>query len=207
MKKTITNTTELSKALENPFSKKEEELIDLFFKKKVMHVVDKKIIYPKLEDIKKKIKEYDAEIETINSEHNFWRKNKNKVVREKNFHPIAIYFKKNFWRHKIKEITNKEYKQDVKDAKLNDRILLDPEYHNLFETFLVNPDYRKKLKETINNSIVYKYNQIGDYSAKKKDFKIKASTMKIEQIKTKILEIEHKKEVFVKIYEIIKKYS
>jgi hypothetical protein len=118
-----------------------------------------------------------------------------------------MFLKKNYWRHKIKEITNKEYKQDVLDSRLTDKVLLDPEYSNLFETFLVNPDYRKKLKETINTSIVYKNNSIGGYSEKKKEFKIKTSEMKIDQLRKQLKESQFKKEMYDKIIEILKKYS
>lgn len=206
-KKTITNTKELIDTLKIDLSEKEILKTEMFFKKKVMHFTGSKIVYPKIEEIKRKIKEIDLEKEKVILEYSYWNKNKNKLVRNKTMHPFTMYFKKNFWRHKIKEITNKEYKQDVKDAKLNDQILLDPEYHNLFETFLINPDYRKKLKETINNSIVYRYNQIGDYSKKKQEFKIKTSSMKIDQIKQKLDLLEKKKEVFLTIYKIIKKYN
>jgi hypothetical protein len=204
-KKTITNTKELIEALNINLSENEILQTDNFFKKKVMHFSENKIVYPKIEEIKRKIKEINLEIEKVLLKYNYWNKNKNKLVRNKTLSPFTIYFKKNFWRHKLKEITNKEYKQDVKDTKLNDQILLDPEYHNLFETFLVNPDYRKKLKETINTSIVYRYNQIGDYSKKKKEFKIKTSNMKIDQIKQNLDQLKKKKEIFLTIYKIIKK--
>jgi len=207
MKKTITDGKDLIIALDLKISDKEEEQINTFLKNKVMHVRDKKITYPKYEDVKKKEIELERQINQIEKELNYWKNSKSKVQRNQRMMPINMYFKKNFWRHKIKELTNKEYKQDVIDSKLTDKVLLDPEYKTLFETFLVNPDYREKLKETINNSIVYKHSQIGEYSERKKVFKIKTADLKIEQLKKNLIELNIKKDVFSKIIEIIKKHN
>jgi len=207
MKKTITDGKDLIIALDLKISDKEEEQINTFLKNKVMHVIDKKITYPKYEDVKKKETELAKQIDHIEKELNYWKNSKSKVQRNQRMMPINMYFKKNFWRHKIKELTNKEYKQDVIDSKLTDKVLLDPEYKTLFETFLVNPDYREKLKETINNSIVYKHSQIGEYSERKKVFKIKTADLKIEQLKKNLIELNIKKDVFSKIIEIIKKHN
>jgi hypothetical protein len=206
-KKRISNTKSLIAALNLTVTEKEELLLAEFLKKKIIHIVDNKIVYPSLQEIKKKKEEMDKNILKIEKEISFWKGTKNQVERNKALFPITIYFKKNFWRHKIKEMTNKEYKQDVIDTRLNDKILLDPEYSTLFETFLVNPDYRKKLKETVNTSIVYKNSSIGGYSEKKKDFKIKTSEMKLEQLRKQLEEYHGKREVYLKIIEILKKYS
>jgi hypothetical protein len=205
MTKTITNTKELIDAFNLKVNEEDVKKIDLFFKKKVMHIENNKIVYPKLEVILRKEKELSENIKDIEKEIAFWKKNRNKMKINKKLSPITMYFKKNFWRHKIKELTNKEYKQDVIDTKLTDKILLDPEYKKLFETFIINPDYRQKLKETINNSIVYKHNGIGLYGDRKKEFRINTSQLRIKQLNKQIKEIKIKKEVFSKIYEIMKK--
>ncbi len=205
MKKTITNTNDFVTQLNIELTEDEKNCFDIFFKKKIMHIDNNKIIYPKLTEIKKKITEFDAEINSVEKKIIFWTKNKKKLEKYKKSLPLNTYFQKNYWRHKIKEITNKEYKQDVIDTKLNDKILLDPEYKNLFETFLLNPDYRKKLKETVTTSIVYKQNGIGAFSEKKKEFKIKNSELKIKQLKQKLIENKNKKQIFTKIFTVIKK--
>ncbi len=205
--KRITTVKELSETLDLNFSEKEEKLLKYFLKKKIIHIVDKKIIYPGISETKKKQHEIEKNLSKLEKELNYWKNNKNKVERNKKLAPITMFLKKNYWRHKIKEITNKEYKQDVVDSRLTDKVLLDPEYSNLFETFLINPDYRKKLKETINTSIVYKNNSIGGYSEKKKEFKIKTSEMKIDQLRKQLKESQFKKEMYDKIIDILKKYS
>jgi hypothetical protein len=43
----------------------------------------------------------------------------------------------------IKTNKNKEYSDDVKNARLTDNTLLDPRYERLFDTFLTDYDYRK----------------------------------------------------------------
>lgn len=207
MKKTIANTNDLIKNLNLEVSDEYKKALDVFFKKKVMHITDNKITYPKIQDLKKHQEKITTEISNLEGNLSFWKKNKSKIEMDKKLIPITMYFKKNFWRHKIKEFTNKDYKQDVKDTRLSDRVLLDPEYKNLFETFLKNPDYRKKLKETVSTSIVYKQNGIGVYSEKKKNFKIKNSEMKIKEIEKKIENERIKHKIISKIIEIIKNNS
>jgi hypothetical protein len=205
--KRITTIEELSETLDLNLTEKEIKLLRYFLKKKIIHIANKKIIYPGVSETRKKQIEIEKNLSKLEKELNYWKNNKNKVERNKKLAPITMFLKKNYWRHKIKEITNKEYKQDVLDSRLTDKVLLDPEYSNLFETFLVNPDYRKKLKETINTSIVYKNNSIGGYSEKKKEFKIKTSEMKIDQLRKQLKESQFKKEMYDKIIEILKKYS
>jgi hypothetical protein len=205
--KRITTVKDLTEILALKLTEKEDKLLTYFLKKKIIHMTNKKIIYPKLTETRKKENELEKEIKIIEKEINYWKTNKNKIERNKKFAPMTMVLKKNFWRHKIKEITNKEYKQDVIDTRLTTKVLLDPEYNNLFETFLVNPDYRKKLKETINTSIVYKNNNIGGYSAKKKEFRIKTSEMKIEQLRKQLKDKLIKKEMYQKVNEILKNHS
>lgn len=206
-KKRITNYQDLEKIFVIAFSDKEKKMLTDFLKKKTIYITGKKIVYPTPESIKLVLKNLLQEISKIDKSMDFWKSTKNKITRDKKLFPITLYFKKNFWRHKIKEITNKEYRQDVIDTGLNQKILLDPEHQNLFETFLINPDYRKKLKETVNTSIVYKYNSIGMYSKKKKEFKIKTSEMKIKQLIKLKQKFVYKKEIYELLAEIVKKHS
>jgi hypothetical protein len=201
------NFESIEKQLNIKIPDTDKEYLNTFLKKKSFHIVNKKITYPKIEDIKYIIQKLEAEIKELKSTSDFWKKEKNTAEKYHKLLPINMVFNKNYWRHNVKKLINKKYKQDIIDAKLSDRILLDPEYKNLFETFLVDPDYRRKLRDTVNNSIIYKNNKIGDYSIRKQEFKKTSAEFKVKQVEDQIKDVEHKLKVYEKVYEYLKKYN
>ncbi len=207
MKKAINNIKQLEMYFRITLNEKEKLYLNYFFKKKVIQVNNNKIIYPKLDEIKKQTKQLTEQLKELKSKNNFWKKQKTNAEKYHKMIPINMYAKRNYWRHKIKTIINKEYKQDIEDAKLNERVLMDPEYKQLFETFLVDPDYRQKLKETVNNSIVYKNNNIGEYSKRKQKFKQHTAIKKIEQVSKLIIETDFKLKINLKVAEYLKRFS
>ncbi len=208
MQNNVSNNLEvIEKQLNIKIPETDREYLTYFLKKKAIHIVDKKIVYPKINDIKYSILKLETLIKELKGTIDFWKKERNMAEKYHKLLPINMVFKKNYWRHTTKKLLDKKYKQDMIDAKLNDRVLLDPEYKNLFETFLVDPDYRKKLKETVNTSIIYKNNKIGDYSIRKQEFKKSSAEIKIKQIEDQIKDANYKLKVFEKIKEYLKKYN
>jgi len=207
MKQTINKIEHLEKYYSITFNEDDKKYLTYYFKTKVLQVENKKIVYPKLTEIKKKQNELNDNLSELKKEELYWKKTKNNAENYYKNIAVNMVFKKKYWQHKIKKLIDKDYKKDVIDSKLTDQILMDPEYQHLFNTFLIDPDYRHKLKETVNNSIVYKDTNIGEYSKKKQDFKKDTAKSKIEQIAKKVKEIEFNIKVYNKISEIIKKYS
>lgn len=164
----------------------DKSYLELFFKKKFIVTENKKIIYPKVYDIEEKIKLLEKQIANLKEQIRFWEKEK--TTAEKYYKNVNAtkYFKKKFWKHKLKQIVNPEYKEDVLNAKLTDEVLMDPAYETLLDTFLVDYDYRKKLSDTVNKSIIYKENRIGDYNKKRQILKTENAKKKIEQLNEKL---------------------
>jgi len=156
--------------------------LDLFFKKKFIIIENKKIIYPKISDILEKVNISEKTISRLNQEKKFWSKEKKDAENYYKNIKLTKYFKKTFWQHKLKQAINTEYKEDVINTKLTDDVLMDPAYQNLLNTFLVDYDYRKKLADTVNKSIIYKDNNIGDHTKRKQQFKSENAHTKIEKI-------------------------
>lgn len=160
--------------------------LEQFFKKKFLIVENNKIIYPKISELNKKNIALEEQITNIKKTKEFWEKEKNHA---KNYYKnvkINMFLKKKFWKHKIKQILNQEYKEDVLSAKLTDEVLMDPAYETLLDTFLVDYDYRKKLTDTVNKSIIYKEHNIGDHNKKKQIFKEENANKNVEKNHTKI---------------------
>ena len=206
MKNTINTTKEFKKKFNLTVTTNEQKYIDYFFSKKSIQFENNKIIHPKIEDINKEIKELEEKIKELKDNEKYWnQKRKDSENYISKIH-MKMIFNKNYWRHKLKKLTNQEYKQDVTDTNLTDDVLMDPEYKHMFNSFLVDPDYRKKLKETINNSIIYKNSKIGDYSIKKQKFKQDTAKKRIEQLKVQINKLNFKLKTNKQILRIIKKH-
>lgn len=207
MKQTINKIEQLEKYYSVTLSEEDKKYLIYYFKTKVLQVENRKIVYPKLTEIKKKQNELSESLLDHKKEEQYWKRTKNNA--ENYYKNIAtnMVFKKKYWQHKIKKMIDKDYKKDVLDSKLTDQILMDPEYQHLFNTFLVDPDYRRKLKETVNNSIVYRDTNIGEYSKKKQKFKQTTAKSKMEQVSKKIKEIEFSIKIQNKIFDLVKKYS
>jgi len=193
--------------LDQPSNINDKLYFDRFFKKKCIRVKNKKIICPDTEEIKETIKDLYGQLTYLKEKLKFW---KHQLSDAKNYHSIikiTKFVKKDYWYHKIKEATDQEYKQNVRDCKLTSDVLMDPAYQNLKNSFLRNPDYRKKLSDTINSSIIYKNSNIGDQSKTKQEFRAKSAEFNIKKIHEHIKDIMFQIKVQEKAIELIKKYK
>lgn len=202
--KTITNFSELKEFLKDEKNlEKDKVYFDFFLKNKTFKFEGQKIIYPELSDLKKQISDDQNTYNSLKENIAYWKKEKEKLTATK----LSKYINKKYWKHQIKKLTDKQYKQDLLDTKLTDDVILDPEYDKLFQTFYSNPDYRKKLKETVNTSIVYRNTQIGKYSQNKRDLKKNIAEQRILQLQNELKDLEFRMNVNNKIMKFIQKYS
>jgi len=166
--------------------KDDKAYMDIFFKRKFIILENKHIIHPRIGDLTTKIEELRHKITKLKKLKKFWESQRDNA---KNYYAkikLTKYFKTKYWQHKLKQAINPEYKEDVISTKLTDEVLMDPEYKTLFETFLVDYDYRKKLSDTVNKSIIYRDNNIGDHNKKKQIFKTENAQNKIDKIAEQI---------------------
>ena len=205
--KLINNSELLERELKIKIPESNKIHLNNFLKKKTIRINNNKIIFPKYEDVKYNLEKQIIDAKELKHNLSFWKNEKAVAERYHKLLPLTMILKKNYWRHSIKKITDKQYKKDIEETKLTTKILLDPEYRNLFETFIIDPDYRKKLKETVNTSIIYKNNKIGDYSIKKQEFKQSNAKIKIKTITEQINDLDNKIQENKVILECLKKYS
>jgi hypothetical protein len=203
-KKTITNTQKLIESINIDLNKEEQSYLDIFFKKRFLIIENSKIKYPTTSQIIIKQKAIKIELKKAQEIKVYWQSSKSNA--ENYYKKIFLkkYFKKDYWKHKIKELTNKNYKDDFKNINISEETLMDPQYKHLLNAFLVDPDYRQKLTNTVNTSIIYKNKNIGDISKKKMDFKIDTANKKLNQINIKIQEIKKNLKINEILLNIIK---
>jgi len=165
---------------------KDKPYLDAYFKKKFIILENKRIIHPNIRDIDKKITELQDTKEKLKKLKRYWEKEKDKAQNYYRDIKLKKYFKGKFWKHKLKQALNPEYREDVINCKLTDEVIMDPEYGTLADTFLVDYDYRKKLADTVTKSLIYKDSVIGDYNKKRQQFKKENASTKVDQITEKI---------------------
>ncbi len=201
--KTINNVTKLQEALKINIREEDKKYFEDFFKNRFVRVDNKKITYPEKKDLLNKNKELYKRLTDERKTLGFWIKEKREADNYYKINSLKKHFKKIYWAHKIKMMTDPEYKEDVAQTRLSEATLTDPNYEQLLETFLTDSDYRKKLKDTVNTSVVYKNFNVGDANKKKIDFKKDTAVKKIAVVNNNIKEIKHK----IKINNTIIKYK
>jgi len=201
--KTINCVEKLQEILNNKIAEEDKKYLEEYFRTRFVRVDGGKIIYPERKDISNKNKEINNKISEYKKDLRFWNKEKNDA--ENYYKGVAFkkHFKKIYWKHKIKMATDPEYKKDVENARLTEDTLMDPNYSQLVETFLVDSDYRKKLGDTVNSSLIYQKLNVGDATKKKMIFKKETALKKIESISKNILNLEYQ----IKVNKTMLKYK
>lgn len=201
--KTINEISKLKEEINKSITEEDQKYFEEFFKTRFVRVENKKIIYPEKKDISNKNKELYKRLLEYKKEIKFWFKEKKDADNYYKMVSLKKHFKKIYWVHKIKIMTDPEYKEDVEKARLSEETLMDPKYEQLLETFLIDSDYRKKLGDTVNTSVVYKNLNVGDANKKKINFKKETAIKKIELINKNIEDVKRK----IKINNVILKYK
>ena len=145
------------------------------------------VVYPdkgKLEELLKEVEQKKAKLslELFN-----WRK---KYYTAKN-EDLLLHVKKlansSYWKHVAKNVVDAEYRKDFEKANMQTTFAAHEKWNKMFNMFVDNSEYRKRLVETIDSSIVYsKEKALGQSSEKLKDFVIKTSSGKIKECTERI---------------------
>ncbi len=193
--KTINNIKDLEKEINIKVKDGDKKYLIEFFKIRFLRTDKGKIVYPEKKDLVNKNKELYSKLSNIKKELRFWLKEKTDA---ENYYKVAAlkkYFRKIYWAHKVKLATDAEYKKDVENARLTEETITDPKYEHLLETFLQDSDYRKKLGDTVNSSLIYKNLNVGDSNKKKQIFKKETAEKKILHLRKSIRHIRHMIEI------------
>jgi hypothetical protein len=201
--KTITDVKKLEESLNKKIKPEDVKYVEAFFKTRFVRISNKKIVYPTKKDIAEKNKELYNLLNEHKKQLRFWVKEKHNADNYYKTVSFKKHFRKIYWLHKIKMLTDAEYKADVEKARLSEDTLMDVENNHVLDTFLVDSDYRKKLGETVTNSVVYRNHNVGDSDRKKQVFKKELALKKIESITKKIESVRNN----IKVNNIILKYK
>jgi len=160
------------------------------------------LVYPSKDIINKELNEIYAERSKVIERLEQWRKIKkdSEEFIEKN--KIKKFLKTTYWKHKLKETTDKNYKTDFAKIRIPIEYIGDESMKKVIDTFISDSDYRKKLIETMDNSIVYKNKGIGEKVLKKLDLQKEISKNKLDILNTRKNKLDNR----IRFYKIILKW-
>jgi len=119
-----------------------------------------------------------------------WKTRFNKAKNEK----LVLNLKKltmgDYWKHKAKYTTNRAYKDAWDKVEMDTEIVAHEKYGAMFSMFVNNDEYRNKLIDTVENSVVYsKDKKLAKNVESLREFKMKMSHNKIKSYQKRIDEL------------------
>ncbi len=160
------------------------------------------ILYPNKDIVKKELDELLPERSKTMQKIELWNgiKKESEEFIKKN--KKTKYLKTTFWKHKIKETFDKDYKEDFKKIKIPIEYIGEESMNNLIKEFINNKEYRQKLIETIESSIVYRNKGIGEKVVKKLALQKEISKNKLDVL----LARKNKLDDRIKMYKLLSKW-
>lgn len=178
--------TELEKSFEEirRLSQKEKGAIDHYLKHggliKIANKSVLEITYPSKDIIKKELSRLIPELNSTEDKINQWEKLHNDAENFAKRNKIKKLLVPTFWKHKLKEITDKNYKEDYAKIKLPIDFVVDKDLNKVINTFIESKDYRSRLIDAVDNSIVYKNRSLGEKVVKKAELQKEISKTKLD---------------------------
>lgn len=149
-----------------------------------------KVLYPALDRLKMQLDEANRVKNDLEKKRSSWDKTRLSAKH----HDFSLHMKKMvdplFWQHQVKQLTDKDYRNDAQRVALPTRLVSDKRYRPMMEMFVNNIDYRKQLAETVETSIVYKNSKIAKYAQERMGLRQEVSENQIEDLGSKIKEVE-----------------
>ncbi len=191
---------------------KEEEVqaIDRFFKKgNVVSLLikgeDISLIYPQSEFFLMRLARLENLLQDYKKRKKYWEKELQSALLEEGRRKIKMLAHPLFWQHSFKKIINSEYREKSEKVELPIHLVSDQKWKPMLEAFVKDPEYRERLTDTVENSIVYSDKRKLAQQAKDiTNFKINQSKRKIEEFEKKIQKLEKELEAYNSILNFLK---
>ncbi len=178
--------TELERSFEEirRLSQKEKDAIDHYLKHggliKIANKSVLEITYPSKDILKKELSRLIPELNSTEDKIKQWEKIHNDAENFTKVNKVKKFFVSTFWKHKLKEITDKEYKENFAKIRLPIDFVVDKDLNKVINTFIESKDYRSRLIDAVDNSIVYKNRSLGEKVVKKATLQKEISKTKLD---------------------------
>ncbi|MCX8189814.1 MAG: hypothetical protein N3F05_01130 [Candidatus Diapherotrites archaeon] len=158
------------------------------------------LVYPSKKRINYLIKEHEKNLKELEEQKNFWEKKHKDAERYYLIHFFKKYTKKTYWKHLMKLLSDKQYREDAKKVNIPAHLVADKRWEPMIKTFVENEEYRKQLKITFEESPIYKKNKkLAKYSDQLLNFRKQETERKIKEINEKLNSIKKELSALKKI--------
>lgn len=146
-----------------------------------------KLIYPNTGVLNSKIKESKEKRKIFESKLKEWKKKHQSASNYHKLNQLKKFAEPLYWKHLVKTISDKDYRKDASTVKLPVHLVSDKKWQPMVKMFINDPDYRKQLAETVDNSIVYKKNKkVAKFADDLQKFRISSAGKQITELEKKI---------------------
>ena len=150
-----------------------------------------KLLYPTKAHLRKKIDETRALRAQYCKRLESWQ---HKFDGAKSYHQVHNIKKLKeplYWKHIAKCAVDPDYRSDAGKVNLPVHLVADSRWKPMVKTFISDPDYRKQLVQTVDESIVYKNDKrVAQYADLLQGFRMEQSNRKIDELKQKLAALD-----------------
>ncbi len=146
----------------------------------VVRIEGDRVVYPTKKRVREKIREKKEILRKIEEEL------RPRKLRKKNKYLPPVY-----WRHRIRMALDGSYREAVRKAGIKEDLLETEEGERIVRAFMENPEYRERVIQTVEESVVYKNREFGEsirrkYGEKRVSLREKVLMEKRERISREI---------------------
>jgi hypothetical protein len=149
------------------------------------------VVYPTQDRLKNVIQTKSALKNNFQRKMSDWKKKLKEAESYHRVNEIKKFSNPLYWKHLAQYTTNKKYRDQAKAVKLPVALLNDTRYKPMVKMFVTDPDYRKQLSETVQESVVYSNNRkVAQFADNLQEFRKQECTRNIKSLEEKIKGLE-----------------
>ena len=164
-----TSFAQFEKAYENEVKKiksKEKNALVFYFRKgglvKTKYTPQLRITYPSKQKVKEELVNLSARRAETMIKLKEWGKIKYDADNYLKKTKRKRFFDSLYWKHKMKSLTDKDYREEIKKLKIPMDLMADPKLKKILHAFMTNQTYRETVIDTVENSVVYRDKGFGE---------------------------------------------
>ncbi|MCD6414895.1 MAG: hypothetical protein J7L23_04705 [Candidatus Diapherotrites archaeon] len=189
MPKTIGSFEEFSKLSLNLPSNR-VEAVKTYLRGGIIKLEGSKLVYPNVQRLEKQVQEREEKLRGLASQLKEWADREKKLKTDKKTDMAAVAVDPLYWEHKMKLMTDKEYREVYELVKPPMHLMNRKKWRKRIEMFVKSKEYRIRLKEARLSQIGKKREKMADEAETRMDFDRRLATLNKEKIEKKKRELE-----------------
>ncbi|MDO8428024.1 MAG: hypothetical protein Q7S92_02310 [Candidatus Diapherotrites archaeon] len=148
------------------------------------------LVYPNKNRVKNLLETKNSLKQNYSQKLNLWQKKLTEAKFFNTMNELKKFTSPVFWKHIQKYFMDPEYKKHADSIQLPVALVNDPRYKPMIQMFVRDPDYRKQLVDTVQESVVYANNRkVAQFAEFVQDFRKQECLRRIKELDHKIAEL------------------